>query len=346
MYTPMKTASFFISLFVVATTVVAQDAKVFKTKFSGPGKSLSMNIDAKQLDMEGYSGDEVIIEAKDVPSVPKDAEGLRPLSATGVDNTNLGLSVNTNGNTLTITTVMKGKTMYKIRVPKELGITIKKRHSCSCNEEGMSISGMEGPLEINTNYEAITLTDVTGPIVANSQQGKIKVVFNDKMSDKPSSIITYGNDVDVTISDKAKVLFSISSTNGNMFTDLDLKSYTAPEKAEGSSAEKRALEEVAISQRDANRAAVTVNGYASGTGTSNRSYPGQSTSATAPRSAYVWDGNEWTAGTSVTNIYSTNGVAFAWSDSDKSLPKYVLNEPQTKIMLRTTHGNVYLRKKK
>jgi hypothetical protein len=36
---------------------------------------------------------------------------------------------------------------------------------------------MEGPLEINTNYEAITLTDVSGPIVANSQQGKIKVSF-------------------------------------------------------------------------------------------------------------------------------------------------------------------------
>lgn len=343
MYNSMKTVSFFISLFVFAHGLVAQDAKVFKTKFNGPGKSLSMNIDAKQLDIEGYNGDEVIIEAKDVPSVPKDAEGLRPLSATGVDNTNIGLSVNANGNTLTITTVMKGKTMYKIRVPKELGITVKKRHSCSCNEEGMSISGMEGPLEINTNYEAITLTDVTGPIVANSQQGKIKVVFNDKIPDKPSSIITYGNDVDVTISDKAKVLFSISSTNGNMFTDLDLKSYTASEKAEGAAVEKRAAEEAVIAQRDVNRA-VTVNGYSSGT--SSRSYPGQSTSATAPRSAYVWDGNEWTTGTSVANIYSTNGVGFAWSDSDKSLPKYVLNEPQTKIMLRTTQGNVYLRKKK
>jgi hypothetical protein len=49
-----------------------------------------------------------------------------------------------------------------------------------------------------------------------------------------------------------------------MFTDLDLKSYTGAEKAEGSAAEKRAAEEAAIAQRDANRAAVTVNGYASG----------------------------------------------------------------------------------
>lgn len=345
MYNPMKTASFFIALFVVATTVVAQDAKVFKTKFSGPGKSLVMNIDAKQLDMEGYNGDEVIIEAKDVPSVPKDAEGLRPLSATGVDNTNIGLSVNANGNTLTITTVMKGKTMYKIRVPKELGITVKKRHSCSCNENGMSISGMEGPLEINTNYEAITLTDVSGPIVANSQQGKIKVIFNDKMPDKPSSIVTYGNDVDVTVPDKAKVLFSISSANGNMFTDLDLKSYTTPTKTEGSVEEKRALDAV-IAQRDADRdRTVTVNGYASSSGWGqSRTFSGSaaSASAPAPSSVYVWDGNEWNAN----SIISTNGLSYAWLDSDKSFPKYVLNEPQTKIMLRTTQGNVYLRKKK
>lgn len=345
MYNPMKTASFFIALFVVATTVVAQDAKVFKTKFSGPGKSLVMNIDAKQLDMEGYNGDEVIIEAKDVPSVPKDAEGLRPLSATGVDNTNIGLSVNANGNTLTITTVMKGKTMYKIRVPKELGITVKKRHSCSCNENGMSISGMEGPLEINTNYEAITLTDVSGPIVANSQQGKIKVIFNDKMPDKPSSIVTYGNDVDVTVPDKAKVLFSISSANGNMFTDLDLKSYTTPTKTEGSVEEKRALDAV-IAQRDADRdRTVTVNGYSSSSGWGqSRTFSGSaaSASAPAPSSVYVWDGNEWNAN----SIISTNGLSYAWLDSDKSFPKYVLNEPQTKIMLRTTQGNVYLRKKK
>ena len=345
MYNPMKTASFFIALFVVATTVVAQDAKVFKTKFNGPGKSLVMNIDAKQLDMEGYNGDEVIIEAKDVPSVPKDAEGLRPLSATGVDNTNIGLSVNANGNTLTITTVMKGKTMYKIRVPKELGITVKKRHSCSCNEDGMSISGMEGPLEINTNYEAIKLTDVSGPIVANSQQGKIKVIFNDKMPDKPSSIVTYGNDVDVTVPDKAKVLFSISSANGNMFTDLDLKSYTTPTKTEGSVEEKRALDAV-IAQRDADRdRTVTVNGYASSSGWGqSRTFSGSaaSASAPAPSSVYVWDGNEWNAN----SIISTNGLSYAWLDSDKSFPKYVLNEPQTKIMLRTTQGNVYLRKKK
>lgn len=337
----MKTASFFIALFVVATTVVAQDAKVFKTKFSGAGKSLVMNIDAKQLDMEGYNGDEVIIEAKDVPSVPKDAEGLRPLSATGVDNTNIGLSVNANGNTLTITTVMKGKTMYKIRVPKELGITVKKRHSCSCNEDGMSISGMEGPLEINTNYEAIKLIDVSGPIVANSQQGKIKVIFNDKMPDKPSSIVTYGNDVDVTVPDKAKVLFSISSANGNMFTDLDLKSYSTTEKTEGSVNERRAVEDV-IAQRDADRT-VTVNGYSSSSGWGqSRTFTGSAASASAPSSVYVWDGKEWNAN----NILSTNGLSYAWLDSDKSFPKYVLNEPQTKIMLRTTQGNVYLRKKK
>ncbi len=342
MYNPMKTASFFIALFVVATTVVAQEAKVFKTKFSGAGKSLVLNIDAKQLDMEGYNGDEVIIEAKDVPSVPKDAEGLRPLSATGVDNTNIGLSVNANGNTLTITTVMKGRTMYKIRVPKELGITVKKRHSCSCNENGMSIAGMEGPLEINTNYEAITLTDVSGPIVANSQQGKIKVIFNDKMPDKPSSIVTYGNDVDVTVPDKAKVLFSISSANGNMFTDLDLKSYTTPTKTEGSVEEKRALDAV-IAQRDADRT-VTVNGYSSSSGWGqSRTFSGSAASASAPSSVYVWDGKEWNANS---NIQTTNGLSYAWIDSDKSLPKYVLNEPQTKIMLRTTQGNIYLRKKK
>jgi hypothetical protein len=341
----MQKFMFFVCTLAIVSSSYAQETKTYKTKFNGAGKSIVLNIDAKQLDIEGYNGDDVVIEASGLPEVPKEADGLRPLSAAGVENTNIGLSVNANGNILTISTVMKGKAVYKLKIPKELGVSVKKRNSCSCNETGMSISGIEGGLEINTNYEDITLLDVSGPVVANSHQGKIKVVFSDKMPDKPSSIVSYGDHVDVTVSENAKILFSVLSSNGNMFTDLDLKPYTAPVKVEEQAKKEaegqrlNALRSIAEKDRAADLAGqtATVVGV------------GSSSSSTSPASAPSFPrGNAYTFSSAGTDWNSANGVytAYSWNDNERDYPKYVLNEPQTKITLRTTQGNVYLRKKK
>ncbi|MFN8345636.1 MAG: hypothetical protein U0X91_11560 [Spirosomataceae bacterium] len=331
---------------VIAGSTYAQESKTYKTKFSGANKRVIMDIDAKQLDIEGYNGDEVIIEAIDVPSVPKEADGLRPLSAAGVDNTNVGLSAYPNGDVLKINVVMKGKALYKIKMPKELGLAVKKRNSCSCNENGMSITGMEGSIEVNTNYESIKLTNVTGPIVANSSQGNIKVIFDDKMPDKPSSIVSYGGDVDISIADKSKVLFSINSSDGNMFTDLDLKPYTPDPKVIED--EKRALEDTRAIKRSQSAAWSSedkVKAEAETASGQNINISGKTYTATTPKPAI---------GTSYSgsNVYIANGDGFYYTfgdkvwDGDRNTPKYVLNDPQTKIAIRTTRGNVYLRKKK
>ncbi len=344
---------------VIAGSTYGQDSKTFKTKFSGANKRVIMDIDAKQLDIEGYSGDEVIIEARNVPDVPKEADGLRPLSAAGVDNTNVGLSANTNGDVLKINVVMKGKALYKIKVPKELGLIVKKRNSCSCNETGMSIAGMEGSIEVNTNYEAITLTNVTGPIVANSSQGEIKVVFDDKMPDKPSSIVSYGGNIDVTVSEKAKILFSISSSDGNMFTDLDLKPYTPDAKT--LEEEKKVIDELRSSATAAKRAQfdrdVAVSGWkskqdaevAAVQGAQSGTAVGGTMRATTPgviiNKGYVSDDNI-AIGTQNGLVYSFSDGQYKYWDSDRNAPKYVLNDPTTKISIRATRGNVYMRKKK
>ncbi len=338
----MRKYMLFLGALAIASSTYAQ---TYKTKFSGANKQVVMDIDAKQLDIEGYSGDEVIIEASDLPKVPQEADGLRPLSAGGVDNTNIGLSSNLNGDVLKINVVLKGKATYKVKIPQDLNLIIKKRNSCSCNENGMSISGVKGSIEVNTNYEDITLNNVSGPIVANSNQGKIKIVFDDKMPEKPSSIVSYSDNVDITVPEKAKVLFSISASDGNMFTDLDLKPYTPDPKA--LEEEKKAYEEARTIGRkamesDAARAAserVAVRSQSSGTASTyspgNRAYINQS-----------GEGNNVVIGSTNGVVYSFSDGQYRYWDSDRNAPKYVLNEPQTKISIRSSRGNVYLRKKK
>lgn len=343
----MQKLIFLLCALVITSSVFAQDKKSYKTKFNGANKRVVIDIDAKQLDIEGYNGDEIIIEATDVPQVPKEADGLRPLSAGGVDNTTIGLSVYPNGDDLKINVVMKGKASYKIKMPRELALVVKKRNSCSCNEVGMSILGMEGSIEVNTNYEDITLTNVSGPIVANSSQGKIKVIFDDKMPNKPSSIVSHSDNIDITISEKAKVLFSISTSDGNMFTDLDLKPYTPDAKT--LEEEKKAAEEartMSWKMKQDKEIAQSVIGKVQTTQSVDSVSP--SSASTPAARAYISAGS----GDNVT-VGSSNGIFYSFSDgqynywnSDRNAPKYVLNEPQTKMSIRSTRGNVYLRKKK
>lgn len=348
----------FVCALVIAGGTYAQESKTFKTKFNGANKRVVMDIDAKQLDIEGYNGDEIVIEGLNVPSVPKEADGLRPLSAAGVDNTNLGLSTNMTGDVLKINVVMKGKALYKMKIPKELSLVVKKRNSCSCNETGMSISNMEGSIEVNTNYEAITLTNITGPVVANSSQGEVKVVYDEKMPDKPSSIVSYGGNIDVTVSEKAKVLFSINSSDGNMFTDLDLKPYTPDAKAleeekkmveelrTNAAAAKKAQwdKEVAVAGWKSKQDAETVAGQAGQPATAG----GVTIRSTSPgvivNRGYVSD--DVFVGGQNGVFYSYSDGQYKYWDSDRNAPKYVLNDAQTKISIRATRGNVYLRKKK
>ncbi|MEZ4901299.1 MAG: hypothetical protein R2822_05810 [Spirosomataceae bacterium] len=338
---------------VITGSTYSQDKKSYKTKFNGANRRVLMDIDAKQLDIEGYNGDEIIIEATDIPKVPQEADGLRPLSAGGVDNTNIGLSVYPNGDVLKINVVMKGKALYKIKMPKELGLVVKKRNSCSCNETGMSIAGMEGSIEVNTNYEDITLTNVSGPIVANSSQGKVKVIFDDKMPDKPSSIVSYNDNIDVTVSEKAKVLFSISASNGNMFTDLDLKPYTPDSKA--IEEEKKALEESRAlswnSKQGAAKAVTTVKAQQDAAVATGQNVQGQAQASSPATAVTIGSGDKVIVNSPGSSYYAfSDGQAsynfnYNW-DNDRNAPKYVLNDPQTKIAIRTTRGNVYLRKKK
>jgi lia operon protein LiaG len=62
---------------------------------------------------------------------------------------------------------------------------------------------------------------VSGPVVANTVSGDIKVQFSATPS-QPSAITTVSGDVDVTLPANAKVTLSMRSISGEIYTDFDL----------------------------------------------------------------------------------------------------------------------------
>jgi hypothetical protein len=195
-------------------------AQEFKAKLANAkDRKISIEMDAGNLKIEGYDGDEVIIKGNGFEAPPEQAKGLKALYNTSVDNTGIGLSVTSQANGLKIEKASRKKVTYTLRVPKKAAIFYEQTN---WNQANISISNVEGDLEVKTNNGKIELLNVTGPVVANSTAGDVKVVYSNVSQEKPTSISVISGTIDVTMPANAKSNLSLRSINGEMYTDFDL----------------------------------------------------------------------------------------------------------------------------
>ncbi len=212
------------NMFVLAClllTAVYTQAQEFKTKLANTKDSkIAIELDGENLKIEGYAGDEVIIKGGGVEPIPEQAKGLKPLYNTNVDNTGLGVAVNVEGGVLKIEKASRKSAKYTIMVPNKASIMY-----TQVNWQGgspVSFSNIDGDLEIKTNNSDIKLTNVTGPIVANSISGKLTAVFSSLNQSTPSSISLISGDLDITLPATTKATLSMKSISGEIYSDLDL----------------------------------------------------------------------------------------------------------------------------
>ncbi len=358
----MKTLTLTILVACLAAQLFAQEApkkSSFKTKFVG-GRKIVLNLETAQVSVEGYNGDEVIIEAENAPQIPEEAKGLRPLSAGGTDNTGLGLATLITNGIMTISTVLKNNedepTKYKFKVPKQLSVSYGQRNGwCNCDESiPVIIKNIDGEVNVKTNEMNIELNNVTGPIIAKSNSGKIKVIYDDKISEKPSSFVCYNGNIDITVSEKAKVSFDVNTNYGsrsNVFTDLDLKTVTTTEKKEDKSKDLSTKVEVSYHSLvppkppkvpkigNMRVTSATVKDSAS-----RSEYTVTDSSGITNPLQIAMDLQEMSIGIANDELSELADLNTA-NDFGKKSTSYVLNEGKTKISVRSLNGNVFLRKK-
>src|SRR5450432_1090631 len=99
----MKVIHYLLPLGLVVCScipVYAQDYKI-PVQNAKEGK-LTLNDFSGNLPIEGYNGTEIIITSDRPSSTPSRAKGLQPLYAGGTDNTGMAVSVEKNGNQVTL----------------------------------------------------------------------------------------------------------------------------------------------------------------------------------------------------------------------------------------------------
>ncbi|CAG5067741.1 hypothetical protein DYBT9623_00463 [Dyadobacter sp. CECT 9623] len=194
----------------------------FKAKLANSkDKRVVIEMAAADVKIEGSNTDEIVIQASaGYEAPPERAKGLKPLYHTSVDNTGIGLAVTNESNGLKIEKVARKEAKYTIRVPKQVAVLF--QETSWQGTSNLVINNMDGDLEIRTNGANINLNKVTGPVVANSTNGNINVVFSNLSQAKPTAISCISGEIDVSLPAATKSNMKLRSINGEMYTDFEL----------------------------------------------------------------------------------------------------------------------------
>ncbi len=181
------------------------------------------------LSLEGYNGNEVVITVTGKPSVPEKAKGLSPVNSQGIqENTGLGIAVNKAGNdTYQIHQILSdGK--YTIRIPNAIKVKVLNEGN---GDSEIKIKNLNNDLEISTRNADINLENVSGPVLVNTIRGNVVGKFNQNVI-TPISIISMNGEVDISLPAAVKADLKLSSTHGNIYTDLPIEYSKSEEKSE------------------------------------------------------------------------------------------------------------------
>lgn len=196
-------------------------AQEYKTKLANsPDQKVTIMMNGGNVKIEGYNGSELIIQtAAKLAPIPERAKGLRPIYNSVVDNSGIGLSVTPEDGGIRVEKAARQEMPYTIRIPAKATVLFVQANWTQCN---VTVQNMESDLEIRTTNGNISLLDVTGPVVANTTNGEVKVVYSSLNQGKPSAISTINGDIDITMPASTKANLKTNTINGELYTDFDL----------------------------------------------------------------------------------------------------------------------------
>lgn len=175
-----------------------------------------------KINITGHNGTDLVIKASGLPETPDRAKGLKPLSAGGVDNTKIGLSVTETDNIIMVSGVTKqsSESDYTIMVPNNMAVEID--YTSPFTSDDVEVENFGGEIEIGTLNGGVVLKEITGPVVLDMVNGDIEMVFSTVNQNSPMSIKTINGDIDITMPPSAKANLELGSLHGDIYTDLNI----------------------------------------------------------------------------------------------------------------------------
>lgn len=172
--------------------------------------------------LKTHDKNELLIEVSSRHSVPEKAKGLKLMGAGGNDNTDVGFYVVQDGNTLIVKNLRKSDGA-EIFLPKSQNVSV-----TSTWNGDIKIDGFSGEVEANANLNGgLNVMNISGALTAYSLNADVEIEFDSIDQNAPVIISTTNGSIDVTVPGSTGADISMSTWNGDIYSNFDLK---RPEK--------------------------------------------------------------------------------------------------------------------
>jgi len=173
-----------------------------------------------------HTSNELLIQSEGSHRKPERAKGLKLVGDSGTDNTDVGFYVIKEGNNLIVKSLKKGnKGNATIYLPATQNISVTTNGTSQAN---IRISGFQGEIEANAKLNGgIKITDVSGPITANSLNGGIDIAFSKVSQNSPITVYATNGVLDISLPKDTPADLSLGTVNGEIYSNFEL---SIPEK--------------------------------------------------------------------------------------------------------------------
>jgi hypothetical protein len=189
--------------------------------FSDPARPglVRVGLVTGSITVKGYDGRDVIVEVR-----PSDDEGEedrdRRREKGGlrrVPNVASGLTVEEENNEMRIGTSMPNRSMeIVVQVPIRTSLKLN-----TVNDGRIVVDRVEGDLEVSNTNGPVTLTNVSGSVVAHALNDDVKVTLR-QVSGKSMSFSSLNGDIDVTLHADIKANVRLETAMGEIYSDFDI----------------------------------------------------------------------------------------------------------------------------
>ncbi len=176
---------------------------------------VKVNLLAGSITVRGYEGKDVIVEARArAESERGSRDGMRrvPINSTG-------LAVEEENNQVDIGTQSLNRPVdITVQVPFKTSL-----HLRCTNDGDITVTKVEGEIDVNNTNGAVTLKNIAGNAVAHALNDNVVVTFDRINPTKPMAFSSMNGDVDVTFPADLKATLSINAGQGDVLSDFDIQ---------------------------------------------------------------------------------------------------------------------------
>lgn len=217
-----------LSLITLGSYAQSGSTETLTVPLSSPGKpySLKVQLVTGSIKVTGYEGKDVIINV--VPRKDEDEEsgnppaGMKRITTHG----NFEVTAKEADNNVTINTGNPGKAIdLELKIPQDVMLKVG-----TVNDGDVIVENVKGEIEVNNVNDKITLTGISGSVVANTVNGDLNVTFNTVDPKAPMSFTTLNGDINVTLPADSKINLRARSDNGDIYSDFDIEIDKTPAK--------------------------------------------------------------------------------------------------------------------